>query len=128
MRTDDASAQAHLRMMQDRASDAAKKGHLCPRLPLPWLHWQATVCQRENFFKWCNGTEQSVSISVSSPDLNSPFEVICDACGVGRGAVLVQGGRPIAFAFEGKRLSEAEQKYTTGEQELLAAVHTLTAW
>jgi len=40
--------------------------------------------------------------------------------------VLVQGGRPIAF--EGKRLIEAEQKYTTGEQELLAVVHALQLW
>ena len=46
------------------------------------------------------------------PDLNSRFEVICDACGVGLGVVLVQGGRPIAF--EGKRMSDAEQQYTTG--------------
>ena len=40
------------------------------------------------------------------PDLNSPFEVICDACGVGLGVVLVQGGMPIAF--EGKRLTDVE--------------------
>ena len=40
--------------------------------------------------------------------------------------MLVQGGRPIAF--EGKRLIEAEQKYTTGEQELLAVVHALQLW
>ena len=41
------------------------------------------------------------------PDLNEPFEVICDACGMG--AVLLQRGRP--GAFDGKRLSLAEQNY-----------------
>ena len=60
------------------------------------------------------------------PDLNRPFEVICDACGIGLGAVLLQDGRPIAF--EGKRMSPAEQNYHVGEQELLAVVHALELW
>ena len=60
------------------------------------------------------------------PDLNRPFEVICDACGIGLGAVLLQDGRPIAF--EGKRMSPAEQNYHVGEQELLAVVHSLELW
>ena len=57
------------------------------------------------------------------PDLNRPFEVICNACSVGLGAVLLQDGRPVAF--EGKRMSPAEQDYGIGEQEVFAIIHAL---
>ena len=58
--------------------------------------------------------------------INNPFEVICNACRDGLGVLLVQRGRPIAI--EGEHMKEAEQKYTTGEQELLAMVHALQLW
>ena len=45
---------------------------------------------------------------------------------MGLGAVLLQEGRPMAF--DGKRLSLAEQNYSAGEQELLAVIHALELW
>ena len=59
-------------------------------------------------------------------DEHAPYELICDACGFGIGAVLVQKGRPIAY-FSYK-LNSAERNYPTGEQEFLAVVLSLKHW
>ena len=103
--------------------------------------WAALVApvqyltKKDKSFVWsaeCDEAFKGVKKALTSapvlalPDLNSRFEVTCDACGVGLGAVLVQAGRPIAF--EGNRMTEAEQKYGTGEKELLAVVHALELW
>lgn len=42
------------------------------------------------------------------------------------GAVLLQGGRPIAF--ESRKLSPAEHNYMTGKIELVASVHAMRTW
>ena len=63
---------------------------------------------------------------LASPDMTKHFEVVTDACGTGIGAVLLQEGRPIAF--ESRKLTDPETRYTTTEQELLASVHAMTVW
>ena len=105
------------------------------------IGWAALVAplqqltKKDKDFAWtaeCDEAFEGVKRALTTapvlalPDLNEPFEVICDACGVGLGAVLVQKGRPIAF--EGKRLSEAEQRYSVTEQEMMAVVHALELW
>lgn len=60
------------------------------------------------------------------PDLQRPLKFVCDASGSGLGAVQIQDGWPVSFWA--KRLSEAEQKYAVGEQEMLAVVRALELW
>lgn len=49
-----------------------------------------------------------------------------DASGRAIGGVLVQDGHFIAF--EGRKLKEAEERYSTHEKEMLAVVHCLRIW
>ena len=67
-------------------------------------------------------------ILLAYPDYSQPFrvEVVSDASVHGSGAVLLQNGRPIAFAS--RKFSGAETRYTTGEQEFLAVLHALKEW
>ena len=64
------------------------------------------------------------------PDASLPYEVYTDASGFGVGAVLLQdqgkGLQPCAYISH--KLSDAERKYATHEQELLAIIHALKVW
>jgi hypothetical protein len=63
------------------------------------------------------------------PDMSKTaplFVVHCDASDYAIGAVLTQGGKPIAY--ESRMLQSAEVNYSTGEKELLAVVHAMRTW
>jgi hypothetical protein len=59
-------------------------------------------------------------------DFEKAFEVHTDASDKAVGGVLVQKGHPVAF--ESRKLSEAEQKYSAHEKEMAVVVHCLGVW
>jgi hypothetical protein len=62
-------------------------------------------------------------VLLAYPDFNAPFEIHTDASKTQLGAVISQGGKPIAFFS--RKLNSAQLNYTVTEKELLSIVETL---
>ena len=65
------------------------------------------------------------------PDFTKPFHIYADASDCQLGGVTMQQDnngmdRPLAFCT--RKMNDAQQKYTTGEQESLSIVETLKAF
>ncbi len=75
------------------------------------------------------GTLKGILVKVSVlklPDFDKDFEIHSDASDFAIGGVIVQDGRPVAF--ESKKLSETERRWSTHEKEMWAVIHCLKTW
>ena len=86
-------------------------------------------------FKWEKEQEQAFrelkeklcsAPVLALPNFDKTFEIECDASGLGIRAVLMQGGKPIAFFSE--KLNGAPLRYPTYDKELYALVRALQTW
>jgi hypothetical protein len=63
---------------------------------------------------------------LAQPVIEKPFDVYCDASGIGLGCVIMQEARVIAYAS--RQLRRHEEHYPTHDLELAEVVHALKIW
>jgi hypothetical protein len=68
----------------------------------------------------------TIALVLAQPDNSKPFDIYCDASGIGLGCVLMQNNRVIAYAS--RALRTHEQNYPTHDLELAAVIHALKIW
>ena len=94
-----------------------------------------TDCMKQGEFVWTkaaakafNEVKQKMTEApvMRLPDFTKPFEVECDALGVGIGGILSQEHHSIAYFSE--KLNDAKQKYFTYDKEFYAIIRALWHW
>jgi hypothetical protein len=68
----------------------------------------------------------TTALVLAQPDVSKPFDIYCDASGIGLGCVLMQDNQVIAYAS--RALRTHEQNYPTHDLELAAVIHALKIW
>jgi hypothetical protein len=64
-----------------------------------------------------------IEVMLTFPDFSKPFHIYTDASDKQLGTVITEDEKPIAFYS--RKLDSAQQRYTTGDQELLSIVESL---
>ena len=94
-----------------------------------------TDCLRGSTFVWTHEAEEAFETIkqkltstqiLALPDFSLVFELHCDACKLGIGAVLSQQGRPIAFYSE--KIAGSRARYSTYDVEFYAIVQAIKHW
>jgi hypothetical protein len=94
-----------------------------------------TNYMKQGEFKWTNAATKAFTeikkklteaLVMRLLDFTKPFEVECDASGLGIGGVLSQERHPVAYFSE--KLNDAKLKYSTYDKEFYAIVRSLWHW
>ncbi|CAA7031690.1 unnamed protein product [Microthlaspi erraticum] len=94
-----------------------------------------TDCMKGSSFKWTPEAalafetikQKLVSAQILAlPDFSVVFELHCDACKLGIGAVLSQHGRPVAFFSE--KIAGSRARYSTYDVEFYAIIQAIKHW
>ena len=83
--------------------------------------WKWTSVEQEAFEQIKKVVSRETLLSF--PNFEETFDIHTDASDTQLGAVISQGGKPIAFYS--RKLADAQKRYTTTERELLSIVETL---
>jgi hypothetical protein len=93
------------------------------------------LLKKENKYVWSDTCDEAfkhlkklltTSHMLAQPDATKPFDVYCDAFGIGLGGVLMQEGRVISYSS--RQLKIHEEHYPTHDLELAAVVMALRMW
>jgi hypothetical protein len=93
------------------------------------------LLKKGNKYAWSDASDEAFQILkkllttspvLAQPDIEKPFDVYCDASGIGLGGVLMQEGQMISYSL--RQLRHHEEHYPTNDLVLVTMVMALRTW